>query len=159
MIPFMDFINGETLEFMPISGIIPVARHSEVTVRPRVLIVDDHPAIRRALRKEFERAGWDVCAEASTGREAIAKAEEHEPQVIVLDLAMPEMNGITTARQLKKMFLDVHLILFTAHGDLFRADEASSAGISAVCSKSDPVAVLLDKAKALATQNSSGVYH
>jgi len=122
------------------------------------LIVDDHVALRRALRKEFERAGWEVCGEATNGREAIRKTEELLPQIIVLDLAMPEMNGVTAARLLKGKFPGVHLILFTCHGDIFKPEEAISSGISAICSKSDPVKFLLEKAQAL-VDKSLGILH
>ena len=127
----------------------PVTRPSVLNARNRILIVDDHPAIRRALRREFERAGWNVSGEASNGKDAIAKTEHLLPELIVLDLAMPEMNGLTTARLLKQMFSEVHIILFTGHGDLFKEGEALTAGISAVCSKSEPVRSLLDKARSL----------
>ena len=104
---------------MPVVGSYPVARHHTSNSRNRVMIVDDHPAIRRALSREFERAGWEVCGDAANGHDAITKAEELLPDVIVLDLAMPEMNGLTTARVLKRTCPEVHLILFTGHGDLF----------------------------------------
>ena len=109
-------------------GSSPVARHPEVSFRNSILLVDDSAAIRRGLRREFERAGWEVCGEAANGREAIIKAEQLLPQVILLDLAMPEMNGLTAARLLKRILPGVQLILFTAHGDLFKSDEATSAG-------------------------------
>ncbi len=126
------------------------------TPRPRsgnlgncVLIVDDSAIVRRGLRREFEGAGWIVCGEAENGRDAIAKAEALQPQVILLDLAMPEVNGLAAARLLKKALPETHLILLTAHGELFKSNEASSAGIEAVFSKGKPIAGLLDKAKSL----------
>ena len=62
---------------------------------------------------------------------------------------MPEMNGLTTARLLKRALPEVPLILFTGHGDLFKSKEASSAGIDAVFSKTEPIDDLLEKAKSL----------
>jgi CheY-like chemotaxis protein len=115
----------------------------------RILLVDDSAAIRRGLRREFERAGWLVCGEAADGAEALAKVERLQPQVILLDLSMPGINGLTTARRLKRILPEVHLILFTGHGDLFKSDEANAAGISAVFSKSEPITRLLDKARSL----------
>ena len=137
----------------------PVARPFALNARTRVLIVDDHPAIRRALQREFERAGWEVCGVAANGREAVAKTEQLLPNLIVLDLAMPEMNGLTTARLLKRKFPEVHLILFTGHGEIVRQDEAVCAGISAVCSKSEPLRKLLDKARALTSPNASAAFY
>ncbi len=143
---------------MSILDSYPVTRQPILNSRHRILIVDDHAAIRRALRREFERSGWEVCGEAANGREAIAKTEQLLPRIVVLDLAMPEVNGLTAARLLKRLFPEVHLILFTCHGDLFRMDEAISAGISAVCSKSEPVAALLAKAKSLADQAAASLH-
>jgi DNA-binding NarL/FixJ family response regulator len=136
----------------------PVPRPPALNARNRILIVDDHPAIRRALRREFERTGWDVCGEAANGKEAIAKTEQLLPELIVLDLAMPQMNGLTTARLLKRTFPEVHLILFTGHGDLFRQDEAICAGISAVCSKGEPIRNLLDRATSLVGHHAVAIH-
>jgi chemotaxis response regulator CheB len=84
-------------DVMSILDSCPVTRPVALNARNRILIADDHPAIRRALHQEFERAGWEVCGEAANGREAIAKTEQLLPELIILDLAMPEMNGLTTA--------------------------------------------------------------
>jgi two-component system, NarL family, response regulator NreC len=111
--------------------------------------------MRHGLRREFEGAGWVVCGEAANGEDAIVKAEKLRPQVVLLDLAMPGMNGLTTARRLKGVLPEVHLILFTGHGDLFKSDEATAAGISAVFSKSESIVGLLDKACALAASQSA----
>lgn len=146
-------------DVLPIVDSNPVTRPIALNPPSRVLIVDDHPAIRRALHREFERAGWEVCGSASNGSEAIAKTEQLLPELVILDLAMPEMNGLTTARILKRTFPEIHVILFTGHGDLFKQDEAMAAGISAVCSKSEPLKNLLDKARTLAGRNAVGSFH
>ena len=116
-----------------------------------VLLVDDSPAMRGALRREFEGAGWVVCGEAANGEEAIVKAERLRPQIILLDLSMPGINGLTAARRLKRVLPEVPLILFTGHGDLFKSNEANAAGISAVFSKGESIIGVLDKARALAS--------
>jgi DNA-binding NarL/FixJ family response regulator len=126
-----------------------------VESRPHVLLVDDSAIIRHSLRRAFEQAGWEVCGEAETGREAILKAGELHAQVVILDLAMPEMNGITAARILKRKMPESHLILFTMYGDVFNADEVNCAGISAVFSKTEPIAPLLDKAQSLVARNAA----
>jgi DNA-binding NarL/FixJ family response regulator len=90
-----------------------------------------------------------VCGEASNGREAIEKANKFHPQVVILDLSMPEMNGLEVARQLKQSMPEIHLILFTMHGDVFCSNEAESAGISAVFSKTDPIMAVVQKAESL----------
>jgi DNA-binding NarL/FixJ family response regulator len=135
------------------------SRISAQDLGKRIMLVDDSALIRRALRKVFEGDGWVVCAEAANGREAIVQGDQVQPQLIVLDLAMPDINGLTTARRLKRTLPEVKLILFTGHGDLFKANEAVSAGISAVLSKNDPIRVLLDTAKSLVSQTAATSAH
>ena len=110
-----------------------------------ILLVDDSAIFRGALRREFEEAGWNVC-EAADGLAAVEKAEQLQPPLILLDLAMPGMNGLTTARLLKQSLPEVRLILLTGYGYLFKSTELSSVGIDAVVSKSEPIADLLVKA-------------
>lgn len=102
-----------------------------------ILIADGSPVIRHSLRRIFQKNGWDVCAGAKDGREVIAKAQQAKPDVIVLDLSMPVMNGLTAARFLKNIVPRAHLILFTFLADLLSPDDLRSAGISAVVSKSE----------------------
>ena len=120
-------------------------------LRNCVLLVDDNVVVRHSLHKIFEQAGWEVCGEAENGLDAIEKAERLQPQIIVLDLVMPEMNGLTAARILKRTMPNVHLILFTLHGTLLTADETVAAGIDAVFSKDEPITALLEKAQRLLT--------
>ena len=115
-----------------------------------VLIVDDVEIIRRAVCELFKsEADFDVCGEAENGREAIEKAQELHPDLIVLDLSMPIMNGIDAARVLKTLMPAVPLIVFSEYSDVFSDEEAHSAGVSAVVSKSEHMSVLLEKARAL----------
>ena len=114
-----------------------------------ILLVDDSAIVRSGLRRAFEFQGWEVCGEAKNGREGIEKAEQLNPNVIVLDLAMPEMNGITAARILKRTRPKISLILFTTYGDLLGAEDARAAGISAIVAKTEPIAVLLKAAERL----------
>ena len=113
-----------------------------------VLIVDDSQIIRNGLRSLFEREGWEVCGDAADGQQAITQALESRPQVVVLDFAMPVMNGLTAARILKKVVPGAHLILFSISGDLLKPEELRSAGFAAVVPKSQ-VRSLLDKAQGL----------
>ena len=115
-----------------------------------VLIVDDNAIIRQALCRLFTSAhDFEICGEAENGREAIEKAQELHPNLIVMDLAMPEMNGIDASRVLRKLFPMIPLIIFTHYSDVFSEEEAHSAGISAVVSKAAHNSVLLDKARDL----------
>lgn len=85
----------------------------------------------------FEQEGWDICGEASNGQEAISKAQALTPDVIVLDLSMPVMNGLTAANVLKNIVPRPRLILFSSFADLVHPDQLRRAGVSASISKDD----------------------
>jgi|ERR1700732_243180 CheY-like chemotaxis protein len=81
-----------------------------------ILVADDNPAIRKALCEMFEvEEDYDICAEATNGEEAIALAKKHKPDLIILDLSMPIMNGLDAARELKRILPQIPIILFTVH--------------------------------------------
>jgi DNA-binding NarL/FixJ family response regulator len=110
-----------------------------------VLVVDDNSLVRQVVCELFTREGdFDVCGEAENGREAIEKAQLLRPS-----LSMPVMNGLEATRVLKKLMPAVPVIIFTAHNDPFVEKEARAAGVSAVVSKSEPVSVLITKARGL----------
>ena len=115
-----------------------------------VLVVDDNPIVRRRLCELFTREGdFNICGEAENGREAIEKAQLLRPDLIVTDLSMPVMNGLEETRVLKKLMPSAPVIIFTAHSDPLVEKEAREAGVSAVVSKSEAVAVLITKARGL----------
>lgn len=119
-------------------------------VAKTVLIVDDNEFIRKALCELFQRQGdFEICADAENGREAIEMAEQLLPDLIVLDLSMPVMNGLDAARVLKRIMPRVPLIMYSAFRDRFVDQQARLIGISEVVSKSDPFSVLLAKARHL----------
>jgi DNA-binding NarL/FixJ family response regulator len=114
---------------------------------PNVLIVDDSDDVRQIVGKFLQRQTlFRVCGEASSGLEAIQKAETLKPDIILLDLKMPGMNGIETAAVLKRVVPKTKLILFSAYTEsLDGAALASSAGVDLVLSKGS----LLDMADSL----------
>jgi DNA-binding NarL/FixJ family response regulator len=115
-----------------------------------VLVVDDNASIRQALCRVFtSEADFDLCGEAENGQEAIEKAQVLHPDLIVMDLSMPVMNGIDAARTLKTLMPMVPVIIFSEYSDVFSEQEARSAGISALVSKSEHVSVLIDRVRAL----------
>jgi two-component system, NarL family, response regulator NreC len=121
-----------------------------------VLIVDDHPAIRRALRTAFERQpGFEVCGEAQDGLDAIMKAKKWHPDLIVLDLRMPGMDGLEAARNLKKIMPDVPLMMLTCYHSSAAEKEALASGITAVFSKPDGMQNLIWTARAVLSKPSS----
>ena len=121
-----------------------------------VLIVDDNAYIRQALSDLFKReADFEVCGEAENGKEAIAKARELHPDLIVLDLSMPVMNGLDAARELKWLMPTIALIMYSAFGDRLVEQQARLVGISELVSKSQPAAILVNKARSLLYHNAA----
>jgi DNA-binding NarL/FixJ family response regulator len=115
-----------------------------------VLIVDDNLLIREGLCELFRREkDFDVCGHAENGREAIQKAQVLHPDLILLDLSMPVMNGLDAARVLKRVMPDVPVIMYSGFDDPLTENEALSAGVSAFVSKSERISVLLGKARNL----------
>jgi DNA-binding NarL/FixJ family response regulator len=114
-----------------------------------ILICDDSPVLRSALRAFLENNNqYAVIGEAESGRETLQKAEELNPDLVILDLAMPEMNGIQAARELKRRSPEIPLLLFTNVNSELLADIAIASGVDAVVSKSK-VGELLDRIYAL----------
>jgi CheY-like chemotaxis protein len=101
-----------------------------------VLVVDDNPAVRKLICELFTReSDFKVCAEAENGSEALLKAQQFEPDLVVTDLSMPQMNGLEEIRALNKLRLTTPVILYSAHMDSFVEKEAFAAGASAVVPK------------------------
>lgn len=101
------------------------------------------------IRETLEtQEGWEVGGEAANGREAIEKAQQGRPDLIVLDLSMPVMNGLEAARELKRLLPSVPLVMFTNFNSPQLANEALSAGVSVVVSK-DKIAGLVHSIQAL----------
>lgn len=115
-----------------------------------VLIVDDNVFIRKALCDTFKWQGsFDVCGEAANGREAIEKVRELHPNLIVLDVWTPVMNSLDVAPVLKRCLPDASLIMYSTFGDRYAEQQARLIAISALVSKSDPPAALVERALSL----------
>jgi CheY-like chemotaxis protein len=125
-----------------LSSLLAVTWSLEVTVTKYILLVDDNEVVRIATRHFLEsQPGFLVCAEAVDGIEALEKARELSPDLIILDLAMPRMNGLQTARALRATMQTVPIILFTWYADAIQPRDAADAGVSAVISKTNPAAL------------------
>jgi DNA-binding NarL/FixJ family response regulator len=108
-----------------------------------VLVVDDIESERIAIRAAIEsRTKFRVCGEASNGLEAIRKATELKPDLVLMDLAMPQMNGLEAAKVLKTTMPTVPVVLLTLHADVM-GPRSSVLGVTLVLSKDDGVAPLL----------------
>lgn len=119
-------------------------------VRKSVLIVDDNVFVRRSLCEVFKRqTDFEVCGVAENGREAIDVAGQLHPDLIVLDLSMPEMNGLDAACELRRMLPNVPLIMYSAYEGSVSEKQVRRVGIAEIVSKFAPVGLLLEKARAL----------
>jgi CheY-like chemotaxis protein len=108
-----------------------------------ILVADDNPKIRKLLCHLFEsQQDYDICAEAANGQEAIDLAMQHRPDLIILDLSMPVMDGLEAARELKRLLPDVPIILFTQHADLGKYLLGSGLPADRLVSKSEPLELL-----------------
>lgn len=121
--------------------------------RSRVLIVDDNCFVRQALTEIFRReSDFDVCGEAANGHEAVRSAQLLSPDLIVLDLAMPVMNGLDAARMLRRIMPAVPLIMYSGIGDKFVEQQARYIGIAALISKAEAPGTLVGKARVVLSQ-------
>ena len=103
-----------------------------------ILIVDDDPNFRKQTRKFLEQeTPYSVCGEAVDGLDAIERARQLKPDLIILDMSMPRMNGLQAARVLRQMMSDVPIILFTLHAGAILFSEVQAVGVSSVVSKTD----------------------
>jgi DNA-binding NarL/FixJ family response regulator len=108
----------------------------EVRVPCRILIADDHSVMRKAIKSALEaHAGWEVCAEAVNGLQAVQKAAELKPDVIILDLSMPVMGGLEAAPKILSVLPGLPIVLFTNHMYSGLVEEAQKVGIRRVVSK------------------------
>ena len=114
-----------------------------------ILVADDNVQIRFLVRNLIESAEFSVVAEATNGAEAIEKAKQFHPDLILLDLSMPFMNGIEAASVLKRQMPHIPIILFTMHEDSIGKGLASQIGIDRVIGKPDGMTKLLDSMREL----------
>ncbi len=101
----------------------------------KILLADDHALLREGLRKSFESAGDNVVGEASSGEEAVALARALQPQVVLMDLSMPVMDGIEATRRIREEAPSVRIAVLTMHDDIDKTRDAIAAGASAYLSK------------------------
>lgn len=109
----------------------------------RILIADDHEAVRRGLKAALIGAGWTVCGEAMDGREAIDKAAELKPDLVILDVTMPNLGGLDAAKEILRNGHSSKIIVFTMHESRQIREEMASIGVHALAVKSAPLSTLL----------------
>lgn len=116
----------------------------------RILLVDDHPVVRQGLKTLLEgRVGWEVIGEASDGVEAVEKAKRLSPDVMVLDVTMPKMNGLEACRVLRRQAPELEILFVTQHDSPQMMHEALEAGARGYVVKSNAARDLLAAVEAV----------
>ena len=116
----------------------------------RILIVDDHEALRTGVRTVLEGHGFQVCGEATNGEEALAKAQQLRPELVILDITMPVLDGFTAAREIHKRLPEAGILLLSMHESASMVNVAKSSGASGYVAKSEGIARLLKAVDAIA---------
>ena len=101
----------------------------------RVLIVDDHEIVRRGLKTLLTDEHIEVCGEAADGVEAVAKAEQLNPSVIIMDLVMPRMDGFRATREIRRLLPQIQIVIVSQHDAAAVRSEALKAGATTFISK------------------------
>lgn len=130
----------------------------DIHMPKRILIADDDSKVRRVM-KAFLTAGTnvEVCGEAVNGMEAVEKAGTLKPDLVLLDLAMPEMNGAEAASVLKKRMPELPIILFTMFSENIGKHLTAAVGVDVVLSKQDGVAMLAESVNAVLALSSEPI--
>ena len=116
----------------------------------RIVVVDDHAVVRRGVRALLEsHAGWEVVAEAATGREAVEAVKQHRPEIVVMDLSLPELNGLEATRQIVHESQQTEVLVLTMHHSEQLAREVLKAGARGYVLKSDADENLITAVEAL----------
>jgi DNA-binding NarL/FixJ family response regulator len=104
----------------------------------RIMIADDHDLMRRGVKTLLQsRAGWEICGEAKTGREAVTKTEELKPDILVLDISMPDLNGVEAARRIRKVSPATEVLILSMHYSDQLIREIVDAGVRGYIVKTD----------------------
>lgn len=109
----------------------------------RILIADDHDLIRRSISMLCgSHDGWEVCAQVEDGQQAVLKASELKPDIVILDLAMPVMNGVEAANEITKTLPGVPVVLYTSYAFPATEARAKRVGVRRVVQKPDAAGLL-----------------
>ena len=104
----------------------------------RILVADDHDLMRRGVKTLLQtHTGWEICGEAKTGREAVAKAEELRPDIVILDIGMPDLNGMEAARRIRKASAGTEILILSMHYSDQLIREIVDAGVRGYIVKTD----------------------
>jgi DNA-binding NarL/FixJ family response regulator len=116
----------------------------------RCLLVDDHESVRMGVTAILSsRSNIEVCGEAANGQEAVEKARDLKPDLIIMDVNMPVLDGIHSAKEIRAFLPDVPILFFSMHDGVYLVHEAKMAGGQGFVNKTDACATLLDAVDAL----------
>ncbi len=120
----------------------------------RILIADDHPLFRKGVREVLEsQPGYEVVGEAATGREALLKTRRLKPHVVVLDITMPELNGLDATREILKAVPETEVLILTLHDSEYLVHQVLEAGARGYVLKTDADLTLLEAVEAVRQHN------
>lgn len=112
--------------------------------RTRILVADDHEIFRRGLRSLLQsHSEFEVCGEAANGKEAIEAARRLQPDIILMDISMPIVNGLDATQQIRRELSDARVVVLSQHDSSYMLNAAISAGASAYVTKSQVARYLL----------------
>ncbi len=121
----------------------------------RILIADDHGIVRKGLRALLQsKRGWQICAEVSNGREAVEKARSLKPDIAIIDISMPQLNGVEATRQIHKVSPDTQALVLSMHRSERLVREIIEAGARGYLSKDDADDHLIAAVEALRHRHS-----
>jgi DNA-binding NarL/FixJ family response regulator len=118
--------------------------------RLRILVADDHEVVRKGIRTLLEtRSEWEICGEASTGRDAVAKTARMKPDVVLLDITMPDLSGLEAIPEILKAHPETKILVLTMHDSGWMASKVLAAGARGLVLKSDAARDLILALEAL----------
>lgn len=116
----------------------------------RILLADDHQILREGIRRGFEAAGHEIVGEAANGAEAVEMALELHPEIVLMDLSMPVMDGVTATEKITEQLPDTQVVVLTMHDDVNRTRQALDAGANGYLSKGSSFSEVLATVEAVA---------
>ena len=116
----------------------------------KILLVDDHQILREGIRRGFESAGHEVVGEAANGLEGVERALELRPEIVLMDLSMPVMDGVTATKEIREKLPNTQVVVLTMHDDVGRTRQALDAGAMGYLSKGSLFSEVLGTVEAVA---------
>ena len=133
------------------SGAAGNERANDSTMKPKILIVDDHEIVREGIRRLLTRSrpDWEICGEATSGKEAIDAVKRLTPDVVILDITMPGMSGLEAAPHILKLRVGCRILIFTMHDSNLLGAEIREIGAHGYVQKSQAARDLVEAVECL----------